>query len=127
MDNNILLALARIHTEVARGARSGTWGVCRMARRLKSGWGSDRYGWFGLSGDTESEVHGVCVGGVIMYGRRMQACGVVRVSAEARMADACRRREASVHVPEARGERPRKVEWEAAANSPEVEWRVRAW
>ena len=38
-----------------------------------------------------------------MYGRRMQACGVVRVSVEARMADACRRREASVHVPEARG------------------------
>ena len=54
-----------------------------------------------MSGDTESEVHGVCVGGVIMYDRRMQACGVVRVSAEARMADACRRREASVHVPEA--------------------------
>ena len=73
-----------------------------MARRLKSGWGADRYGWFGLSGDTESEVHGVCVGGVIMYDRRMQACGVVRVSAEARMADACRRREANVHVPETR-------------------------
>ena len=56
-----------------------------MARRLKSGWGSDRYGWFGLSGDTESEVHGVCVGGVIMYDRRMQVCGVVRVLAEACM------------------------------------------
>ena len=85
-----------------------------------------------MSGDTESEVHGVCVGGVIMYDRRMQACGVVRVSAEARMADACRRdacrrREASVHVPEARGERPREVEWEAVANSPKVEWRVRVW
>ena len=51
-----------------------------MARRLKSGWGSDRYGWFGSSGDTESEVHSVCVGEVIMYGRRMQACGLVRVS-----------------------------------------------
>ena len=24
-------------------------------------------------------------------------------------------------------ERPRKVEWEVAANSPEAEWRVRAW
>ena len=65
-----------------------------MARRLKSGWGSDRYGWFGTSGDTESEVHGVCVSGVIMYDRRMQACRVVRVSVEARMADACRRRAA---------------------------------
>ena len=61
-----------------------------MARRLKSGWGSDRYGWFGSSGDTESEVHSVCVGEVIMYGRRMQACGLVRVSVEARVADACR-------------------------------------
>ena len=57
----------------------------------------------GSSGDTVSEVHSVCVGGVIMYGRRMRACGVVRVSVGARMADACRRREASVHVPEARG------------------------
>ena len=56
----------------------------------------------GSSGDTESEVHGVCVGGVITYDRRMQACGVACVSAEARMVDACRRREASVHVPETR-------------------------
>ena len=100
MYNIILHAHAHAHTEVARVHESGTEGECRMARRLKSGWGSDRYGWFGTSGDTESEMHGVCVGGMIMYDRRMQACGVVRVSAEARMADACRRREASVHVPE---------------------------
>ena len=59
-----------------------------MARRLKSGWGSDRYGWFGTSGDTESEGHGVCVGEVVMYGRAQRRGG----------------------------ERPRKVEWEAAAN-----------
>ena len=93
MYNIILHAHAHAHTEVAQvHDKSGTRGECRMARWLKSGWGSDRYGWFGTSGDTESEVHGVCVSGVIMYDRRMQACRVVRVSAEARMADACRRR-----------------------------------
>ena len=53
----------------------------------------------GSSGDTESEVHGVCVSEVVMYGR-------------------AQRRE---------GERPRKAEWEVPANSPEAEWRVRAW
>ena len=33
----------------------------------------------GSSGDTESEVHGVCVCEAVMNGRRMQACGLVRV------------------------------------------------
>ena len=51
------------------------------------GVGSVRMG-SGSSGDTESEVHGVCVGEVVMYGRAQRRGG----------------------------ERPRKVEWEAAAN-----------
>ena len=42
----------------------------------------------GSSRDTESEAHGVCVGEVVMYGRAQRRGG----------------------------ERPRKVEWEAAAN-----------
>ena len=62
------------------------------------GVGSVRMG-SGSSGDTESEVHGVCVGEVVMYGRAQRRGG----------------------------ERPRKVDWEVAANSPEAEWRVRAW
>ena len=42
------------------------------------GVGSVRMG-SGSSGDTESEVHGVCVCEVVINGRRMQACGLVRV------------------------------------------------
>ena len=53
----------------------------------------------GSRGDTESEVHGVWVSEVVMYGRAQRRGG----------------------------ERPRKVDWEVAANSPEAEWRVRAW
>ena len=34
----------------------------------------------GSSGDTESEVHRVCVCEAVVFGRRMQACGLVRVS-----------------------------------------------